>query len=132
MNKESQTSIIDLKLVWDTMNKVIEGVIPTESDRLILYRFKDKLTDSEKFEFTVNKEFSRIQLKELKDEIEYLIDNRFKVVLKMGFELVPYAEVNWKLMHYGNIYLDNLDTKLARRIAYDINVAIKIKASKTS
>lgn len=124
--------IIDLNLVYNILTKAIEGEELTYFERVMLYRFKDKLTDSESFEFTTNRTFSGLQLKFEKDRIEDLLNERLPINLHCNFTLKPVDKTNWELYQGESLFLDKLDTKLARRIAYDINVAIGIQVSRNS
>lgn len=128
----SNTKQINLAKVYQSLDKAISGQVLDYSDRLNLLRFKHKLTDSESFEFTTNRTFSALQLKHEKDSIESSLMKREVISLSCDFELVPVGITNWELHQWGKVYLDSLDTKIARRIAYDINVAIGIKVSRSN
>lgn len=113
--------------------KILENFITDNSqpyeDRLTIYRFLNKLTDTEDFELRVNREFSAYKLKNKKDEIEMNINKRVEINLSCGFSLVPYRADSWKLYLDDELFLESLDARIAKRIAYDINVAFSIKHS---
>lgn len=112
--------------------KVLEGFIENNSnpfeDRLAIYRFLSKLSDTEEFELQVNREFSAYKLKNKKDTIEEKLRERSDIDLMCGFSLHPYQQTNWQLFLHDELFLDSLDFKIARRIAFDINIAFNIKA----
>ena len=127
---------IKKKLNFDNVRKVlldlIEDLNYDLNDRIEVYRFLHKLADSENFEVIVNKQFSAIKLKLEKEEIDNALNSRENIFMKCGFMLKPVQEKNWELYFNNEIFLSSLDKKIARKIAFDINVAFSIKASKLS
>lgn len=105
------------------------NMLPFES-RVLLYRFLDKLADSEEFELKMNREFSAIKLIEDKDAIQNNIKNKIAIILGCGFILIP-DEVgdNWHLQQESDLFLSDLTPEEAKRIALDINVAFLMKAT---
>ncbi len=100
------------------------------TNRILLYRFLDKITDSDKFSLRVNKEFSALNLKMDKNRINDSIVNRNPINLNCDFYLKPVQTTNWELHWNNRLFLSKLDAKIARRIAFDINAAFAIKASR--
>jgi hypothetical protein len=122
---------VNLKSVWTVLDKISNGFNLTEDERILIYRFKDKLTDSSKFESDTNREFSRLQLLKRKDAIEAKLVERSVIHLNCKFSLVPQKDY-WSVYVGTDEWLTKLDDNLARRIAYDINVAFKIKSARMS
>lgn len=121
-----------LNKVRDVLAKVMNDPSYTLEEKILIYRFRDKLTDTESFELRVNREFSAIQLKTEKDGVDKAIWERTPIYLPCGFYLKPVQETNWELYLNDEIFLKQLDQKIARRIALDINVAFSIKAAQLS
>lgn len=126
------TKNISLNRVYKLFESLIADNHLSLDDRVLLYRFLNKLTDTEEFELHVNREFSAHKLKTKKDNIEMLLSQREEINLPCEFVLQPYKSTNWQLYWNDELFLDSLDLKIARRIAFDINVAFSIKASQLS
>lgn len=88
---------VDVIQSYKILDKAISGMVLTDEDRLMLYRFKDKLTDSESFEFTVNRLFNGYQLKTWKDIVERFLNERRTIRLMCDFYLIPVGDTNWVL-----------------------------------
>jgi hypothetical protein len=123
---------LNLDNVRKILLKLIDDYNYNLNDRIEIYRFFHKLTDSESFEVIVNRQFSALKLKLEKAGIEEALNSRKPFFMKCGFILKPVQEVSWELYLNNEIFLDSLDKKIARKIAFDINVAFFIKASRQS
>jgi len=123
---------INLRKVYSILNEMISNPEFSAEDRLLLYRFLDKLSDTDAFENVVNRKFSIIKRKSWKSAIEKCITDRSEIVLKCGFCLLPSGVSNWELYLNNELFLDQLDKKIAYNIAMDINVAFLIKSSRDS
>lgn len=121
---------INLKEVFNIITEMIGNPELSARDRILMYRFLDKLSDADTFENVVNKEFSTIKRKTWKDAIEKSIADRKEIVLKCGFCLLPTGASNWELYLNNELFLDQLDKKIAYNIAMDINSAFLIKSSR--
>lgn len=121
---------INLKKVYDILNDMVSNPELSAYDRILMYRFLDKLSDTEAFEAIVNREFSMIKRNLWKNEVENCIADRKEVILKCGFCLVPSGMSNWELYLNNELFLDQLDKKIAFKIAMDINSAFLIKSSR--
>ena len=134
MDTNNITAFINTEELFNILSGIIENDYrPTDDEKILLKRFIDKIADSENFALKVNTIFHKyksLQNSPIKDKIQARED----VNIGCDFELRPRTDnrVNWYLTHKGEILLDELDTKLARKIASDINVAIKIIAAKTN
>lgn len=123
---------ININNVKNLILEIIDDLNYSLTDRMELYRFINKLSDSENFEVTVNRQLSALKLKNDKEFINSSIDSRKDIFLKCGFLLKPVQETNWELFLNNESFLDQLDKNLARKIALDINVAFLIKAVRLS
>lgn len=123
---------ISLPKVYKILESYCKDLSHPLEDRMMIYRFLNKLSDTEDFELKVNREFSAYKLKNKKDAIEDAIINRVDIQLPCEFVLHPVKITNWQLYWNDELFLDSLDPKIARRIAYDINVAFAIKVSQSN
>ena len=121
---------INLIEVYEVLNKFIHTNSNPLTERLSIYRFLNKLSDTEEFELRVNREFSAYKLKNQKDKYLKLIEERQEIQLPCEFTLVPYQLTNWRLYWKDDLFLDSFDESLAKRIAFDINVAYAVKCSR--
>lgn len=121
---------INLIEVYEILNKFIHTNSNPLNERLSIYRFLNKLSDTEEFELRVNREFSAYKLKNQKDKYLKLIEDRKEIQLPCEFTLVPYQLTNWKLYWKDDLFLDSFDESLAKRIVFDINVAYAVKCSR--
>lgn len=121
---------INLIEVYEVLNKFIHTNSNPLTERLSIYRFLNKLSDTEEFELRVNREFSAYKLKNQKDKYLKLIEDRKEIQLPCEFTLVPYQLTNWRLYWKDDLFLDSFDESLAKRIAFDINVAYAVKCSR--
>lgn len=120
---------ISIPKVYRVLEEFCKNNANAFDDRLAIYRFLNKLSDTEEFELQVNREFSAYKLKNRKDQIEDALRERKDLELMCGFSLHPYKVTNWQLYLNDELFLDSLDFKIARRIAFDINTAFNIKAA---
>jgi len=115
--------------VRKTLLEFIEDLNYNLNDRIEVYRFLHKLSDSEKFGALVNRNFSASKLKLEKKGIDEALNSRKSLFMKCGFMLKPVHDINWELYLNNELFLNSLDKEIARKIAFDINVAYSIKAS---
>jgi hypothetical protein len=121
------SNILDLGSVRSLLLKAAsDDQYYTQEERMNLYRFVDKLSDSDAFEGIVNKAFSEVKNK-TKLSIDSNLQSRTPIRLNCGFELVPVGSTNWELVLNGSEFLVSLNKATARKIALDINVAFNIK-----
>jgi hypothetical protein len=118
---------LDLDNVRKILLELIDDLNYNLYDRIEIYRFLYKLSNSENFGVIVNKQFSAIRLKLEKTEIDEKLNSRNPIFMKCGFMLKPVQETNWELYLNNELFLDSLDKKIARKIAFDINVAFFTK-----
>jgi len=120
---------LSIPRVYALMSEYVSNNSIPYADRLTMFRAQSKLADNREFELKFNKEFSACKLKSVKDDYEYRLNNRIEIKLPLDFTLKPYLKTRWRLYQFDEIFLDGLDYKLAKRVAYDINVAFSIKYS---
>ena len=116
------------------LSNIIENnYSPTDDEKVLLKRFIDKVADSENFALSTNYAFHRYKTLQVSTYNEKLI-GREELYIGSDFVLHPRTDnkVNWYLTYKGELVLDELDTKLARKIATDINVAMKILAARNA
>lgn len=123
---------ISMTKVYKILESYCSDLSNSLENRTTIYRFLSKLSDTEDFELRVNREFSAYKLKNKKDAIEDAITNRKEIQLPCEFLLHPIKTTNWQLYWNDELFLDSLDPKIAKRIAYDINVAFAIKVSQVN
>ena len=125
---------IDLESLYSILSNIIENnYSPTDDEKVLLKRFIDKVADSENFALSTNYAFHRYKTLQVSTYNEKLI-GREELYIGSDFVLHPRTDnkVNWYLTYKGELVLDELDTKLARKIATDINVAMKILAARNA
>lgn len=125
MNEEKG---IDFKKVYSILSELLDNQSLPLTDRILLYRFVDKLKDSEKFEGLVNRNFNALYLLQEKDGINESIENNKSIFLPCRFYLKPIGNDNWELYLDNSLFLDKLSAQLARKISKDINIAYLIKS----
>jgi hypothetical protein len=121
---------INLGKVRKILLDFIEDLNYNLNDRIEIYRFLHKLSDSENFEIVVNKQLSGLKMKLESCDVEEAINSRKKFFMRCGFMLKPVQGDSWELYQNNELFLDSLDKKVARKIAFDINVAYVIKLSR--
>jgi hypothetical protein len=121
---------ISLSRVRRILLELIDDLNYDLNDRIEIYRFFHKISNSESFEVIINKHFSALKLKLEKSGIEEALNSRKNLFMKCGFMLKPVQETNWELYLNNELFLDSLDIKIAKKIAFDINVAYFIKYSR--
>lgn len=119
---------VNIQNVYDIIHKVVNNINITTPERLELQRFRDKITDSEQFALEAHKQFYHAYNIKVAPSTKVLFDNKHQIRLDGGFWLKHNGR-NWELWHFTDKYLDSLDTKTAKGICKDINVAIRIKLS---
>ena len=125
---------IDLESLYSILSNIIENnYSPTDDEKVLLKRFIDKMADSENFALSTNYAFHKYKMLQVSAYNEKLI-GREELYIGSDFVLHPRTDnkVNWYLTYKGELVLDELDTKLARKIATDINVAMKILAARNA
>jgi len=113
---------LDLEVVFSQLIK---------SGNPLIIRFVDKLADSDKFANTVHNVFNGIKNKQVNqifrsiDKYESCSSEIFKFVFDQG---------SWNIydLATGDLLLDKIDSKIAKKIARDSNTAYLIKASRLS
>jgi hypothetical protein len=120
---------IDLKMVYDSITNILNHKKLSDAEVMNLYRFRDKITVSSDFASLVNKDFNGIVMKEFYGVLMAKLRSGKDINLWNGFKLL-YRGGYWDLYKGDQMYLDNLDFKLAKKIGMDINVAILIHNSR--
>jgi hypothetical protein len=113
---------LDLEVVFSQLVK---------SGNPLIIRFVDKLADSDKFTSTVHNVFNGIKNKHVNrifrsiDKYESCSSEIFKFIFDQG---------SWNIydLATGDLLLDKIDSKIAKKIARDSNTAYLIKASRLS
>lgn len=126
---------LDIELLYDTFLSIIPELSP--ENQILISRFIDKLADSDKFAKTAHEVFYRLKIDRFNKSMILIDDsveagtiiqtsNRFFLKkTESAFDFLTLDE-NDQLIPF----IRNIDSRLAKKIFIDVNVAYSIKSAR--
>lgn len=127
--EEKTNKYIDLNGVYSTLQEIINDKSISVNKRTELKRFVQKLAESSPFLTIINQAFSNLERKEFDSKIKEALTG--KITLTPEFQIrYDVKRKVWDLWFNNQIFLNQLDWNLVKKITTDLNVAFFIKSSR--
>lgn len=114
---------------FNLLHQEIIPNIENNDARLYLWRFMDKISDSDKFAQKTHEVFNQKKMGQAYEKINQISKREVIQLVIPEFKLVP-KEQSWTLYFNDEVWLTDLDNKLAKKVIIDINAAYAIKATR--